>query len=179
VHTRVVVYEGVVSVKAKTGDVRVAAGESWPTCPPVVKEPLPTPTAIATALETATPAPAPSPPVVATALETPPVAPPVATTLDAPESAHAAPPALADANDLFARAAAARKGGDPRKAVALLDQLLNDNPKSPLAQMAAVERMRALDGYDHGRAVDAARDYIRRFPNGFARGEAEALLAVE
>lgn len=85
---------------------------------------------------------------------------------------------LAAANDLFAKAEAARKGGDPRKAVALFDRLLAEHPSSPIVEHAFVERMRSLDGYDRGRAVDAAREYLARWPRGFARAEAEAIVAL-
>ena len=39
-----------------------------------------------------------------------------------------------------------------------------------------VERMRALRTIDARRAADAARDYAKRYPNGFAKGEAVSLI---
>jgi hypothetical protein len=38
--------------------------------------------------------------------------------------------------------------------------------------------MRALDQFDRARSVVAAREYLARFPRGFARGEAEAIVAL-
>ncbi len=85
---------------------------------------------------------------------------------------------LAAANDLFAKAQAARRAGDHRGAVALFDRLLAEHPTSPNVEAATVERMRELDQFDRGRAVSAAREYLARFPRGFARAEAESIIAL-
>lgn len=82
------------------------------------------------------------------------------------------------ANDLYARASDARKSGDSRGAVVLLDKLLASYPTSPLEETARVERFRALQSFDQKRAVAAARDYLARHPRGFAHAEAEALVAI-
>ncbi len=150
IHTRVVVDEGVVVVRHGEVEARVSAGESWP--PPCAMP------AIAPAVPAA-PAPA---------TRSAPVGPP-----GAPSSST-----LAAANELFERAEAARKGGDPRGAVVLFDRLLVQYPSSPLVEHATVERMRALDATDRSRAVAASREYLARFPRGFARAEAEAILAI-
>lgn len=114
------------------------------------------PARAAAASSSATPAPAPSAPAVPAASVS----------------------KLAAANDLFAKAQAARRAGDHRGAVALFDRLLAEHPTSPNVEAATVERMRELDQIDRGRAVDAARDYLARFPHGFARAEAEAMIAL-
>ena len=36
--------------------------------------------------------------------------------------------------------------------------------------------MNLLAGYDHVSAANAAREYLGRYPTGFGRGDAEALL---
>jgi ferric-dicitrate binding protein FerR (iron transport regulator) len=159
-HTRVVVSEGVVVVRHSGLEDRVKAGEQWPS------------PCAAPAGETG-PSAAPSSSAHATHGEHASAAPP----------GNAAPPAsagsaLAAANELFARAESANKHGDAKGAVVLFDRLLAEHPSTPLAEPATVERMRALDTYDRGRAVSAARDYLAKFPHGFARAEAEAILAL-
>lgn len=119
------------------------------------------PTAPATAPATATAAATAGPTAAATAS-------PVA-----PEGTVASPRgALAEQNDLFARATAARRRGDEAAAVAAYEELLARHPGGSLAEAATVERMRALEKLDHGRAVAAARAYLARYPRGFARAEA-------
>jgi hypothetical protein len=84
---------------------------------------------------------------------------------------------LAEQNDLFAEAIVAKRGGESRVALTAFDRFLAMYPSSPLAQSAAVERMRLLRGAQSPRALGAARQYIARYPGGFARAEAEAILA--
>ncbi len=84
---------------------------------------------------------------------------------------------LAEQNDLFAAAAAAKRRGDTRDAVATLDRFLASYPSSPLAESAAAERMRILHAGPRGRAQAAAKDYLSRYPHGFAHSEAEAIAA--
>jgi hypothetical protein len=92
-------------------------------------------------------------------------------------SGSAAPASsLAEQNDLFADAMAAKRRGDPGEALAEFDRFLARYPASPLAESATVERMRLLRSADPGRAPAAARQYLARYPNGFARVEAEAIL---
>jgi hypothetical protein len=93
----------------------------------------------------------------------------------------APPPALqsqlADQNDLFAEAVAAKRRGAAGIAIATFDRFLAKYPSSPLAESAAAERMRLLRGGDRAAARAAARDYLARFPSGFARADAQAILA--
>lgn len=84
---------------------------------------------------------------------------------------------LTEQNDLFAAAAAAKRRGDSRSALAALDAFVARFPSSPLAESVAVERIRLLRATAPSRAVIAARDYVARYPKGFARAEAEAIVA--
>jgi ferric-dicitrate binding protein FerR (iron transport regulator) len=93
------------------------------------------------------------------------------------EVAPLSAPTLAEQNDLFAAAASAKRRGDTRGAVAALDRFLGSYPSSPLVESAAAERMRILHAVARGRAQAAARDYLSRYPNGFAHSEAEAIAA--
>jgi len=84
---------------------------------------------------------------------------------------------LGDQNDLFAEAIAAVRRGDASNAMATLDRFLARYPESPLAENAMVERMRLLRATDTRRAVVAAKQYLASHPRGFARAEAEAIIA--
>ncbi len=167
VHTRVIVSEGVVVVRHAGAEDRVKAGEVWPAPCNVVP--------VATTLP-ASPDPVPlAVPRSPSASAPPPSAP---SSSASGERAPASGSKLAASNDLFTRAQAARREGDPRAAVGLYDKLLADYPSSPIVESATVERMRALDQFDRARSLAAARDYLARFPHGFARGEAEAIVAL-
>jgi outer membrane protein assembly factor BamD (BamD/ComL family) len=61
--------------------------------------------------------------------------------------------------------------------VASFDKLLQRYPQSPLAESASTERLRLLAKQGSPRAKAAARDYLVRYPNGFAKGLAESLVA--
>jgi hypothetical protein len=82
---------------------------------------------------------------------------------------------LAAQNDLFSSALSAKRQGNARRAVATLDRFLAQYPGSPLTENATVERMRALRSIDASRAAAAAKDYLARYPHGFARSEAQEL----
>jgi hypothetical protein len=84
---------------------------------------------------------------------------------------------LADQNDLFATAASAKRRGDIRGALAALDHFIATYPASPLAESATVERMRILQTVGGSRSLGAAREYLARYPHGFAHAEAEAIAA--
>jgi hypothetical protein len=83
---------------------------------------------------------------------------------------------LGEQNDMFADAMSAKRRGDVGEAVADFDRFLSRYPSSQLAESATVERMRLLRSADPARATMAARQYLGRYPNGFARAEAETIL---
>jgi ferric-dicitrate binding protein FerR (iron transport regulator) len=160
--TRLEVFEGMVAVRRGSAVTLVGAGSVWPSgCqrrPQVT--PLPTPASAAKIVEAPrlrrSVAMSPAPP--------PPRAP-------EPEST------LAQQNDLFARAVAARRSGDRQGALERFFELERRFPSSPLGEASMVERMRLVTSRDReaGRAV--AREYLARYPDGFARAEARALGA--
>jgi hypothetical protein len=70
----------------------------------------------------------------------------------------------------------ARELGNGSEAVRLLDDFVRRYPASPLAQDAYVERFRtAAQLGDATGAARAAREYLARYRDGFAREEARAL----
>jgi outer membrane protein assembly factor BamD (BamD/ComL family) len=84
---------------------------------------------------------------------------------------------LADENNLFAQALAAKRRGDLRGALAAFERFVARFPDAALAESAYVERMRLLRVLAMPRAVAAAREYTTIYPGGFARSEAEAIVA--
>jgi hypothetical protein len=82
---------------------------------------------------------------------------------------------LAVQNDLFASAVSAKRQGNYRQALSGFDHLLSQYPGSPLAESATVERMRVLRSLDPPRGTSAAKDYLARYPHGFARAEAQGI----
>ena len=93
-------------------------------------------------------------------------------------SLAAAPSAsqLAAQNDLFASAVRAKRDGRAEDALLRFDRFVRQYPGSSLVESALVHRMRVLAWLDRRAAVEAATGYLRRFPDGFARGEAQLLL---
>jgi outer membrane protein assembly factor BamD (BamD/ComL family) len=84
---------------------------------------------------------------------------------------------LSQQNALFAVAVDARRRGDTSGAIAALEQLLSRYPSGPLDESARAERLRVLRAAGSTRTQGVARDYLARYPSGFARAEAEAVLA--
>jgi hypothetical protein len=147
--TRVSVTEGVVAVRHAGVEARVAAGDTWPAgCTPA-------PTASAGGRATS-PAPA--------------------WAARVSKGGRSTTSDLAGQNDLFAEGTRARHRGDEQAALAAFDQLLARYPGGPLAEAAFVERMRVLRDSAPDRAVATAREYLARYPSGFARSEAEAVI---
>jgi len=93
---------------------------------------------------------------------------------------RAATPAsdLAAQNQLLEAAELAQKSGLTSLALARLDALIARYPDAELAHNARVERFRVLSLSGREReARAAAREYLDHHPHGFARAEAERLLA--
>ena len=85
--------------------------------------------------------------------------------------------ALGEQNDLFAEAVVAKRKGESQIALATFNRFVATYPASPLAQSAAIERMRLLLAAQSPLVFRAARAYLARYPNGFACAEAEAIVA--
>jgi hypothetical protein len=162
--TRVEVYEGVVSVRHAGDEARVPAGQSWPSgcpatpgAPPAERAMRPHVTAQASRKAPPEPAPSDTASAIAVRAET-----------EEPASD------LREQNDAFARALAAKRRGATAEAVNAFDAFIARYPASSLVENALVQRMRILET-DPGRGAGAARLYLSRFPNGFARDEAAAI----
>jgi hypothetical protein len=185
--TRVVVSEGTVVVRSSRGEDRVNAGTIWPprcggepsisavhsSAPSSPEAERPPP---ASELDKGARAPAnrphtvkSEPPTETTSSSSP--ASPAVTTAEATPS-----PELAEQNRLYGEATAARRRGATQDAVAIYDRFLARYPSSQLAESATVERMRLLAGRDPHQGGLAARDYLTRWPRGFARPEAMEIL---
>ncbi len=83
---------------------------------------------------------------------------------------------LGEQNDLFGAALSYKNSGQHAAAIAAFERFLARYPSSNLAENAAVERMKLLLADDHPRGVSAAKQYLRRYPNGFAQSEARAAV---
>jgi hypothetical protein len=84
---------------------------------------------------------------------------------------------LVEQNNLFSEALAYKNGGQHAAAIAAFERFLAKYPSSNLAENAAVERMKLLLADDPPRGVAAARQYLRRYPNGFAQSDARSAVA--
>ena len=166
--TRVRVLEGRVSVEYEGREAFVGAGESWPAVEPrpsgATQTSAASPVAPATALRAGKSVPEAKPD---------PSHPAVASSRIDPAAARA----LAEQNRLFSAAVAARRSGDERTALTLLDELLAKHPTTQLAPEARVERFRALKrlGRDSEAAREASR-YLLEHENGAARDEAREIV---
>ncbi|HEY2404648.1 MAG TPA: FecR domain-containing protein [Polyangiaceae bacterium] len=150
VRTRVLVSEGVVEVRALGASWRVGPGESWPS---------------GCASPTASPALVPASPM------------PNASARAAASSSARERSPLVEQNDLFGKGVSAMHRGDSKAAIAAFETLLNRYPTSPLSENASAERMQLLAAADPDAAARAASEYLARFPHGFARADAERILA--
>jgi hypothetical protein len=161
--TRLEVYKGLVSVRAHGVEIRVPAGDRWPHgCE-------------------ATQANVAAVPGVVSNSETARATPKGVAALKPVQGARSVPARgseLGLENDMFAEATAARRAGDLESALRELERLLARFPDSPLAEGAEAERMKLLQALDRTRAREAARAYMARYPNGFARADAEGMLGA-
>jgi len=70
----------------------------------------------------------------------------------------------------------AKKEGRLAESARLFDELATAHPGSPLVESALVQRMKLLATTDPAAAGRAAAIYLERYPSGFARPEARALV---
>jgi len=175
--TRVSVSEGVVSVANGSRVTRLTPGEDWPgRCPSAAVEPAAKPIE-APAIE----APAADVRRPARRSHVPQASGEAAAATPAHEVFRPEPPpapsVLAAQNDLFAAAVRARRRGDAAEALRLFNLFIHTYPRSQLYEHALVQKMRLLGATDPWGASQAASEYLARFPGGFARAEARALLS--
>jgi len=147
VATRVVVFEGVVTVRSGGHEDRVVAGEHWPRC---------------------------GSPAAATASA--PAASASASIVPSAFAKATTPSDLAAQNDLYGAAMSAKQRGELAAAVAGFERLLARYPTCALAEQATVERMKLLAKLDRARAIAAAKAYLVRFPKGYARADAQSII---
>ena len=103
---------------------------------------------------------------------------------DAPQPRAPAPRApsasdgssLAEQNAVFGRAVDTMRSGDTRGAIVAFERFVAKYPNSTLAESAFAYRMRLLRPIAPTLAASAARQYLARYPKGFARDEAEETL---
>jgi hypothetical protein len=166
--TRVSVSEGIVEVRGAGASTYIHPGETWPAgCTPN--------TAVATDSahpSAATLASQPAPPKQSD--RTVSVTPERDATEPSQRPAKEAS-SIAQQNELFAEATAARQQGDSARAVSSFEQLIARYPGSPLAESAAVQRMVLLAGMNPAAGRSAARQYLARYPQGYAKNDAEKL----
>jgi ferric-dicitrate binding protein FerR (iron transport regulator) len=174
--TRVSVSEGLVEVRGAGATSYVHPGESWPAGCAV--SPAANPERVAQSISSARKLSAHGEPqraVMERAAASDP-----STARDSavqPQSGAKEASSIAQQNELFSEAAAARRAGDSARAASAYELLMARYPASPLAESAAVQRMNLLGTSDPVSAKVAARQYLARYPQGYARNEAEALLA--
>jgi hypothetical protein len=171
--TRVNVSEGAVSVESGGKVVELRAGAAWSSG--ANQQP--------SAQAAHSPAPEQSA-AAETAVQTPgrverpesKLAPPLARTPSNERAGERASSTLGAENALLEQALSASRRGDDKRAVALLDTLLDRYPRSELVPNAQVERFRALRRLGkHADAARQARRYLGEHPNGMAKEEARQL----
>ena len=177
VTTRVTVYGGVVTVKWSGDEQRLLPGDEWPPrC--AVASPTARPAQVAALID-------PRPTAVHRRTRTS-AAPRLAVRSAANGAAgarapeHEPPPSVLEAqNDLYLSAVRARRMGHTTPALSLLNRFLREYPDATLFESALAQKMRLLAATgDDGGAATVARQYLARFPDGFARDEARTLLGA-
>ncbi|MFO0600948.1 MAG: hypothetical protein U0228_36900 [Myxococcaceae bacterium] len=92
-----------------------------------------------------------------------------------PEPVVTPPPPGPPPPSVLERAKAKHDAGDLSGALAVLEEILQD-PESPLAEAALAQKMTWLDASSHNLGRKTAKEYLKRFPDGPARAQAEELL---
>jgi hypothetical protein len=151
--TRLRVEEGKVWLRHRDQRLVLSAGQSWPDC-----------------RRAAAPTPAPLP----AALPSPP--PPAEPIRSYPPLPVRASSKLPQQNDAFESAGAALRRGEADEAARRFTRFRVRFPRSPLAEDATVELMRLYQAQGGGRAGEEARLYLQRWPQGYARDEAQGIL---
>lgn len=165
--SRVVVTEGLVVVRKDGHEHLVGAGARWPASCDLAAAPPTQSAASAPAVAALSGVPSMTPPSVK----------PTTVAHSGTTGATPGKPAgsdLAEQNDLFAEATTKQRAGDRAGAARAFERFLARWPGSALAETAAIERMRLVDG---GARREAAKTYLARWPSGAARAEAETILA--
>ncbi|WP_394847922.1 FecR family protein [Pendulispora brunnea] len=173
VATRVEVTEGIVAVRHGATEVALHPGQSWP--PPCTSPRASVPAAHPVHAPKKV---APAHPRVTRESPAPAEHEPQASSPSLPSSPSSPSSDLGAQNDMFAKAMQEKQSGRPSAAVATLERFAATYPASPLAENAVAERMKILATSDRARARSAARDYLSRYPRGFARIDAEKILAT-
>lgn len=167
-YTEVEVFEGRVLVRGGTSTAALVAGQSWRSIDAPPSEPA------------ASPEPAPRPPSVHREPPERRAAPNSEAAAQKSSGAASEASDLAEQNRLLEAAELAQKSAMPKLALERVELLIQRFPDAELAHNARVERLRLLR--DMGKATEAeraAREYLSRYPNGFARAEARRLLGSE
>lgn len=167
--TRLAVQEGVVEVRWSGRVVQVRAGESWPegcaTAAVAEDPPSPAPRPIAGSSQHD-----------ATAAHA--AAQPIAGVGGHPATEPAERSSTLRQLELFGQASKAARIGDVATALGLFQELARTYPGSALAENAVAERMRLLRGADPMAAKREAARYLKLYPSGFGKSEAEQILAA-
>ena len=192
--TRVTVTEGVVSVRWAGVDARLLPGDSWPAnCRPAVATAPPAAEdhahrrwkAKLRGGARAAARPGASSPVRGSASgdspgdgRAPVAAPTTAEASARPGTLRGLDASeLAAQNNLYAAAVRAKRGGRASEASRLFTDFVRRFPDSSLLESAMAQRMRlAAAARESSVAAARAREYLTRFPSGFARDEAHALV---
>jgi ferric-dicitrate binding protein FerR (iron transport regulator) len=164
--TKLSVFEGIVSARLGGHEDRVGAGQEWTAkCPGRADVGAPT---LAPAPSVTAARPAIDPPRTAARAASPPAEEP-------PAAPSASGSGLQTINDLYGEAMDAKRRGDKRQALSSLQRLTALYPSSHLAEGATVERMKILASIDKAAAAVVAREYLNKYPDGFARSLAESI----
>ncbi len=83
---------------------------------------------------------------------------------------------LSRMNAMYGAALELKQGGQLEASAAAFNALRRTFPKSALDEAAAVEELRLLEKLGSPRGPDAAREYLRDYPEGYGRDVAERLV---